>query len=65
VKNTFGSRKSNGDTISYYEYALGPAGNRDQVVEHQGRIVSYVYDDTYKLTEEAIDDPDFGLQSQV
>ena len=57
------NHKSNGDTISCYEYSLGPAGNRTQVVEHTGRTVIYTYDDTYKLTQEDIDDPDFGLRT--
>ncbi len=56
------NHKSNGDTISCYEYSLGPAGNRTQVLEHTGRLVQYTYDDTYKLTEEKINDPNFGLR---
>lgn len=50
-----------GGPISSYTYTLGPAGNRIQVVEAgaatTGRTVTYTYDDVYRLTEEAIDEP--------
>jgi len=57
------NHKSNGDTISCYTYTLGPAGNRVKVTEHTGRTVQYTYDATYKLVEEKIDDPDFGIRT--
>ncbi len=56
------NHKANGDTVSCYEYTLGPAGNRTQVTEHTGRTVQYDYDVTYKLIQESIDDPDFGVR---
>lgn len=54
--------------ISWFEYVLGPAGNRTKVIEHdnlnsesQPRTVDYKYDDLYRLTEEKItNDPDGG-----
>jgi len=57
------NHKSNGDTISCYTYTLGPAGNRVKVTEHTGRTVQYTYDATYKLVEEKIDDPEFGIRT--
>ena len=48
-----------GDTvISGYRYDLNDAGHRLSVTEHEGRIVSYTYDDLYRLTEENINNGD-------
>jgi len=52
-----------GDTVSCYSYTLGATGNRIRVEEHTGRIVNYVFDETYRLLEEQIADPDFGNQT--
>ncbi len=54
------NRKSDGTIISSYAYTLGPSGNRIRVVENTGRTVDYSYDDTYKLTQESINDPISG-----
>jgi RHS repeat-associated protein len=51
-----------GGVISSYVYTLGPAGNRTRVVENTGRTIDYTYDGTYKLAQESINDPVFGLQ---
>lgn len=40
--------------ISSYDYTLDKVGNRVAVEEHDGRVVNYVYDDLYRLTQEAI-----------
>ena len=40
--------------VSGYRYDLNDAGHRLSVTEHEGRIVSYTYDDLYRLTEENI-----------
>jgi len=46
---------NNGTTnLASYQYTLGPAGNRTQVVEKDGRAANYVYDDLYRLTSETI-----------
>jgi YD repeat-containing protein len=50
------NRKSGGEIISFFTYALGPAGNRTRVLENAGRIVNYTYDDVYRLVEENITD---------
>ncbi len=39
---------------------MGPTGRRQQVTENNGRSVSYVYDDLYRLTRETINDPTLG-----
>jgi RHS repeat-associated protein len=57
------NRKSNGMLISSYFYTLGLSGNRVKVTENSGRAVDYAYDGTYKLTQETINDPDFGLKT--
>jgi RHS repeat-associated protein len=49
--------------LSAFTYTLGPTGNRTQVVEANGRVVGYSYDDDYQLTVEAITDP--GNQSPL
>ncbi|MGC2237821.1 MAG: PKD domain-containing protein [Pyrinomonadaceae bacterium] len=42
------------NNLASYQYTLGAAGNRTQVVENTGRTVNYVYDDLYRLTSETI-----------
>jgi len=55
------NRNASSDLISGYVYTLGPTGNRQRVEEvHSGRVVSYTYDDLYRLTEENITDPVLG-----
>ena len=55
------NRTSADDLISGYIYTLGPAGNRQKAEElHSGRVVSYIYDDLYRLTEENVTDPVLG-----
>jgi RHS repeat-associated protein len=47
--------------IASYSYTLAPTGNRVRVIEAgpatTGRIVSYAYDNVYRLTQEKIDEP--------
>ncbi|HPT89939.1 MAG TPA: polymorphic toxin-type HINT domain-containing protein [Acetivibrio sp.] len=50
------NRNEAGEIISSYEYTLGPAGNRIRVEENTGRVITYTYDDTYKLIKEEIED---------
>lgn len=50
------NKRADGTTLSSYRYALGPAGTRQQVVEHTGRTVSYTYDELYRLSREQITD---------
>jgi RHS repeat-associated protein len=44
--------------IQSYRFTLGPAGNRTQIVEHQGlpqqRTLDYSYDSLYRLTGETV-----------
>jgi RHS repeat-associated protein len=37
-----------------FAYALGPTGNRTQIVEHDGTTRDYQYDDLYRLTDEHV-----------
>ncbi len=41
-------------------YVLGPNGNRTQHAELNGRVVDYVYDDLYRLTQEDVTDATLG-----
>jgi len=43
-----------GGTLGSYQYTLGAAGNRVNVQEYNGRAVSIVNDDLYRLTNEII-----------
>jgi len=43
-----------GQKLASYAYTLGPAGNRTNVLELNGRNVAYGYDNDYRLTSEAI-----------
>jgi RHS repeat-associated protein len=43
-----------GQKLASYAYTLGPAGNRTNVLELNGRSVAYGYDNDYRLTSEAI-----------
>ena len=52
------NKTSNGGIISSYTYTLDAGGNRTRVEEHTGRVVEYEYDDTDKLLEEKITNPD-------
>jgi len=45
---------SAGTKLSSYLYGLAPAGNRLSVTEANGRLVSYRYDNDYRLTKETI-----------
>src|SRR5213593_4823854 len=45
---------SAGTKLSSYLHGLAPAGNRLSVTELNGRLVSYGYDNDYRLTSEAI-----------
>ena len=40
--------------LSSFEYTLNKAGHRLSVIEADGRMVNYTYDDLYRLTEENI-----------
>jgi RHS repeat-associated protein len=40
--------------IQSYAYTLGPAGNRERIVEADGTVRAYQYDDLYRLTRETI-----------
>ena len=41
-----------GTTLSSFNYTYNPAGNRTQVVEANGDVVTFGYDPTYQLTNE-------------
>ena len=41
-----------GTTLSSFAYTYNPAGNRTQVVEVDGSVVTWSYDPTYQLTNE-------------
>src|SRR5436190_984217 len=45
---------SAGTKLASYEYTLGPAGNRTNVLELNNRNVGYSYDNDYRLTSETI-----------
>jgi RHS repeat-associated protein len=51
------NQKLNGEVLSSYTYTLDKMGNRLQMLENNGRKVSYSYDDLYRLTQEQITDP--------
>jgi RHS repeat-associated protein len=44
--------KSGGTTLSSFHYTYNPVGNRTQVVEANGDVLSLSYDSTYQLTNE-------------
>ena len=53
------NRGSDGSLISSYSYTLDAAGNRKKVEEEpSGRVVDYDYDETDRLLEERITNPD-------
>ena len=41
-----------GTTLSSFNYTYNPVGNRTQVVEANGDVVTWSYDPTYQLTNE-------------
>jgi YD repeat-containing protein len=41
-------------TLASYAYTIGAAGNRLSVTEQSGRVVTYSYDNLYRLTQEQI-----------
>jgi YD repeat-containing protein len=43
---------SSGTTLSSFNYTYSPVGNRSQVIEADGDVVSWTYDPTYQLTNE-------------
>jgi RHS repeat-associated protein len=43
---------SSGTTLSSFSYTYNPVGNRTQVVESNGNVVTWTYDPTYQLTNE-------------
>ena len=43
---------SGGTTLSSFNYTYNPVGNRTQVVEANGDVVTLAYDPTYQLTNE-------------
>lgn len=43
--------------ITSFEYSLNKIGHRLQITESTGRVVSYEYDQLYRLTKETISDP--------
>ena len=51
------NRTSGGAMITSHAYTLGKAGHRLAVQEHDGRYVTWSYDDLYRLTDEDIVDP--------
>jgi RHS repeat-associated protein len=44
--------KSDGTTISSFDYRYDAAGNRDRLIESSGVRVTWTYDNTYQLTRE-------------
>jgi len=51
---TFVEHRARTNLLSNYRYILGPAGNRLQVQEGNGRKVGYEYDAVYRLLHELI-----------
>jgi RHS repeat-associated protein len=51
--------------LASYSYALGPAGNRTAVTEFGGRMVTYTYDDLYRLTSESIANDPHGVNGNI
>ena len=43
---------TSGTTLSSFNYTYNPVGNRTQVVESNGNVVTWVYDHTYQLTND-------------
>ena len=43
---------TSGTTLSSFNYTYNPVGNRTQVVEANGDVVTFAYDPTYQLTNE-------------
>ncbi len=43
---------TSGTTLSSFNYTYNPVGNRTQIVESNGDVVSLAYDPTYQLTNE-------------
>ena len=43
---------SGGTTLSSFNYTHDPVGNRTQIVEADGDVVTWSYDPTYQLTNE-------------
>ncbi len=56
---------SAGTKLSSYLHGLAPAGNRLSVTELNGRLVSYGYDNDYRLTSEAISTDPAGNNGTV
>ena len=56
---------ANGVPVASYAYTLGASGNRTGVTELNGRMVSYGYDNLYRLTSETIANDASGLNGAV
>jgi RHS repeat-associated protein len=56
---------SAGTKLSSYLHGLAPAGNRLSVTEANGRLVSYLYDNDYRLTKETIQSDPAGNNGAV
>ena len=56
---------SAGTKLSSYLHGLAPAGNRLSVTEASGRLVSYLYDNDYRLTKETIQSDPAGNNGAV
>jgi RHS repeat-associated protein len=48
------NKEADGDMISSYTYTLDKVGNRQSVIENDGRTVNYTYDELYRLTQEEV-----------
>ena len=48
------------ETLSSLSYTLDDTGRRTAITESNGRSSSYGYDELYRLTTEAITDPQIG-----
>jgi RHS repeat-associated protein/uncharacterized repeat protein (TIGR01451 family) len=54
-----------GSVLAGYTYTLGPAGNRLNVAELNGRNVQYGYDDLYRLTSETVSGAPSGANGAI
>ncbi|WP_416309800.1 RHS repeat domain-containing protein [Spirulina sp. 06S082] len=45
------------EVLASYDYKVDAVGNREEVIDHQGRKVEYEYDELNRVTEEKITNP--------
>jgi RHS repeat-associated protein len=54
LRNLVAISTATSQLVVSFAYALGPAGNRTQIVEHDGTTRDYQYDALYRLTDEHV-----------